>query len=198
MNSSGETKRVNEAIQDTFSRIEDSLPKTGDVGELIAYVLQALQAAFTIPFVWFSLVDLPVTAGWKEILVKSPFLRERLNQIDATAFSELAVKGADPVLANGALKPFYRLLPHSNKYFIKSIAMAPITMNGLYIGSLNFADASPSRYHGEMDTSLLSHLTAAVSKSLGDRLLANTQKLTSSPVEIVTEGSGPSINPAKQ
>jgi len=169
MKISGETKQVNATIQETFSRIEDSLPAAGDVGELIAYVLQELQEAFTIPFAWFSLVDLPETMGWKEILIKSPFLRDRLNQIDAAAFSELAVKKADPVLANGDLKPFYRLLPHSNKYFIKSIAMAPITMNGVFIGSLNFGDAAPTRYHGEMDISLLAHLAAAVSKNLTDR-----------------------------
>lgn len=169
MNNSGETKRVNEAIQDTFSRIEDSLSAAGDIDELIAYVLQELQEAFTIPFAWFSFVDHPETTGWKEILMESPILRDRLNQIDATAFSELAVKGTDPVLANGELKPFYRLLPQSNKYFIKSIAMAPITMNGVYVGSLNFGDAAPTRYHSEMDTSLLAHLAAAVSKSLMDR-----------------------------
>jgi len=175
MSNSGETKQINEAIQETFSRIENSLSEANDVDELIAYVLRELQKAFTIPFVWFSLVDRPETTGWQEIILKSPFLRDRLNQIDAAAFSELAVKGADPVLANGDLKPFYRLLPQSNKYFIKSIAMAPITMNGAYIGSLNFGDAAPTRYHSEMDTSLLAHLAAAVSKNLADRQAKDNQ-----------------------
>jgi len=169
MKISGETTRVNEAIQETFSRIEDSLSAAADVGELIAYVVQELQKAFAIPFAWFSLVDRPETAGWEDKLIKSPFLRNRLNQIDAAAFSELAVKGAAPVLANGDLKPFYRLLPQNNKYFIKSIAMAPLTMNGVFIGSLNFGDAAPTRYHAEMDTSLLAHLAAAVSNNLTDR-----------------------------
>lgn len=169
MNSSGETKRVNEAIQETFSRIEDSLSAAADVGELIAYVLQELQEAFSIPFAWFSLVDHPETTDWKKKLIKSPFLRGRLNQIDAASFSELAVKGADPVLANGDLRPFYRLLPQSNKYFIKSIAMTPITMNEVFIGSLNFGDTAPTRYHAEMDTSLLAHLASAVSNNLTDR-----------------------------
>ncbi|MFA5182596.1 MAG: DUF484 family protein [Syntrophales bacterium] len=169
MNNSGETKRVNEAIQETFSRIEDTLSAAADIGGLIAYVLQELQEAFNIPFAWFSLVDHPETADWKDKLLKSPFLRGRLNRIDATAFSELAAKGTAPVLANGDLKPFYRLLPQSNKYFIKSIAMAPITMNGVFIGSLNFGDTAPSRYHAEMDTSLLAHLATAVSKNLTER-----------------------------
>jgi uncharacterized protein YigA (DUF484 family) len=169
MSNSGETKRVNEAIQETFSRIEASLSEAADIGELIAYVLKELQEAFNIPFAWFSLVDHPETIHWKEKLVKLPFLRERLNQIDAATFSELAVKGADPVLANGDLKPFYRLLPQSNKYFIKSIAMTPIAINGLLVGSLNFGDTVPSRYHAEMDTSLLAHLAAVVSNNLAAR-----------------------------
>lgn len=176
MNKSGETKRVNEAIQDTFSRIEDSLSAASDIDELIAYVLQELQEAFAIPFAWFSLVDHPETTGWKEVLKESPILKDRLNQIDAAAFSELAVKGADPVLANSDLKPFYRLLPQSNKYFIRSIAMAPITTNGVYIGSLNFGDTAPTRYHSEMDTSLLAHLAAAVSKNLTDRCSETEKK----------------------
>jgi uncharacterized protein YigA (DUF484 family) len=175
MKISGETKRVNEAIQETFSRIEDSLSAAADVGELIAHVLQELQAAFGIPFAWFSLVEHPETMDWKEQLMKSPFLRERLNQIDAPAFSELAVKGADPVLANGDLKPFYRLFPQSNKYFIKSIAMTPITMNGVLVGSLNFGDTAPTRYHAEMDTSLLAHLASAISTNLTGRY-AETEK----------------------
>jgi uncharacterized protein YigA (DUF484 family) len=168
MNNSGETKRVNEAIQETFSRIEGSLPAAVDVSELFTQVLQQLQEAFAIPFAWLSLVNLPETAGWEQLLLKSPFLKGRLNQIDATAFSELTVKGTEPVLANGALKPFYKLLPQSNKYFIKSIAMAPITLNGVFIGSLNFGDTSPVRYHSEMDTTLLASLASAVSKSLAD------------------------------
>jgi uncharacterized protein YigA (DUF484 family) len=176
MKISGETKRVNEAIQEAFSRIEESLAAAADIGEIIAYVVQELQKAFAIPFAWFSLVEQPETAGWKDKLIKSPFLKDRLNQIDAAAFSELAVKGAEPVLANGDLKPFYRLLPQNNKYFIKSIAMAPITRNGVFIGSLNFGDAAPTRYHADMDTSLLAHLAAAVSKKLTDRR-AETEKI---------------------
>lgn len=169
MKISGDTKQVNEAIQETFSRIENSLSAAADVGELIAYVLRELQKAFSIPFAWFSLIDRPETTNWQEIFAKSPFFRDRLNHIDAATFSELAVKGADPVLANGDLKPFYRLLPQNNKYFIKSIAMAPITMNGVFSGSLNFGDAAPTRYHAEMDTSLLAHLASAVSANLTDR-----------------------------
>ncbi len=176
MKISGETKRVNEAIQEAFSRIEESLAAAADIGEIIAYVVQELQKAFAIPFAWFSLVEQPETAGWKDELIKSPFLKDRLNQIDDDAFSELAVKGAEPVLANGDLKPFYRLLPQNNKYFIKSIAMAPITRNGVFIGSLNFGDAAPTRYHADMDTSLLAHLAAAVSKKLTDRR-AGTEKI---------------------
>jgi uncharacterized protein YigA (DUF484 family) len=168
MNNSGETKRVNEAIQDTFSRIEDALPGKTGIAELIAHVLQELQEAFNIPFAWLSIVDHPETTGWQEQLLSSPFLRGRLNRIDNAAFAELATKGTEPVLANGDLKPFYRLLPQSNKYFIRSIAIAPITMNGVFVGSLNFGDTAPTRYHAEMDTSLLAHLASAVSKNLAD------------------------------
>ncbi|MDI9571178.1 MAG: DUF484 family protein [Pseudomonadota bacterium] len=166
MEQTGETKRRNETIAEAFARIEASLPTTGDAEAVLAHVLRELQEAFAIPFVWLSLIDRPETEAWRPALMQSPFLGPRLNRIDATAFTEVAGKGLAPILANSDLKPFYRLLPQSNRYFIKSIAVVPLMPRGLAVGSLNFGDSSPARYHPELGTSLLTRLAAAVSRRL--------------------------------
>ncbi len=166
MDQIGETKQINAAIRETFARIEASLPEGGDIAALFTHVLRELQESFAIPFVWLSLIKRLETEGWSERIIKSPFLKDRLNQIDADVFAELTAGGTSPILANGDLKPFYKLLPQNNKYFIKSIAVAPLTPHGCPVGSLNFGDASPARYHAEMDSSLLAHLVGVVSKRL--------------------------------
>jgi len=173
MEQTGETKRINEAIQETFSRIEATLPEAGDIDALFTHVLRELQEAFAIPFVWVSLIRRPETKGWPAVIMKSPFLKDRLNRIDAEAFAELTGNGKEPVLANGDLKPFYKLLPENNRYFIKSIAVAPLASGGLAIGSLNFGDASPTRYHAGLDTSQLARLAATVSARLESMIMSS-------------------------
>ncbi|HON23750.1 MAG TPA: hypothetical protein PKV74_08245 [Syntrophales bacterium] len=170
MDQLGETKQINAAIQETFARIEASLPEGGGITALFTHVLRELQEAFAIPFAWLSLIKRPETESWPAEIMKSPFLKDRLNQIDAAAFAELTGEGGTPVLANGDLKAYYRLLPPDNKYFIKSIAVAPLVLRGLAMGSLNFGDASPARYHAGLDSSQLARLAVAVANRLGDYL----------------------------
>jgi uncharacterized protein YigA (DUF484 family) len=92
-------------------------------------------------------------------------LNERLNIMDGAVFATLAPHGTSPVLATGELRAYYRLLP-KNKYFIRSLALAPVTLHGRIIGSLNHGDASPSRYVPDMDTSLLQKLASHLSMRL--------------------------------
>ncbi|MCX5840666.1 MAG: DUF484 family protein [Deltaproteobacteria bacterium] len=106
----------------------------------------------------------------KEIAEKfSRILKDHVNFIDATVFQNL-VTSTKPVLANKDLQPFYRLFPKNKKYFIKSIAVAPITLNGCMIGSINLGDAASIRYEPGMDTTLLEQLTEVISSCLA-RLL---------------------------
>jgi uncharacterized protein YigA (DUF484 family) len=74
------------------------------------------------------------------------------------------------VIASGDLRPFFRLMPPNVKYFIRSLAVAPLALHGRLIGSLNHGDASPERYRPGMDTALLDHLAATVSRRLSDLL----------------------------
>jgi uncharacterized protein YigA (DUF484 family) len=174
MDEVSETIKKNNEIADKFSRIEAELPLFSEPTELFEKLLMRLQDEFAIPFVWLSLVNRPEDIGLLQSITASEILRDRLNLIDEAQFLELATQGAKPVLANKDLQPFYRLFPKNKKFFIRSIAIAPFMLDGRIIGSINYGDAANMRYEPGMDTSLLQHLTGAVSSCLTGLLKDNT------------------------
>jgi hypothetical protein len=99
-------------------------------------------------------------------LKSSHILKDRVNIIDRTVFIGLVSESTMPKLINDNLKPFYKLLPRNKKYFIKSLAIAPLTLNSAIIGSINYGDFSSLRYQPGMDTTLLERLACNVSARL--------------------------------
>jgi uncharacterized protein YigA (DUF484 family) len=173
MAEASETIKKNKEIEDKFTRIEAELPLFSEPRELFEKLLVRLHEEFDIPFVWLSVVNRPDINGLVRDLRSSDILANRLCMIDEAPFLELASLGETPVLANSDLHPFYRLLPKNKKYFIKSIAVAPILLDGRVIGSINYGDSDSMRYEPGMDTTLLQHLTGAVSSCLTSLLKAN-------------------------
>jgi uncharacterized protein YigA (DUF484 family) len=74
------------------------------------------------------------------------------------------------------MKPFYKLLPRNKKYFIKSLAIAPITLNSEIVGSINHGDFSNLRYQPGMDTNLLEKLASNISARLSNIMIAPRQE----------------------
>jgi uncharacterized protein YigA (DUF484 family) len=173
MDEASETIRKNKEIADKFARIEAELPLFSEPTELFEKLLVRLHEEFAVPFVWLSIVDRPEISSLSKALRASGILADRLSLIDEAPFLELASHGLTPVLANKDLHPFYRLFPKNKKFFIKSIAVTPISIDGRIIGSINYGDAAGMRYEPGMDTSLLAHLTAEISTCL-TRLLKAT------------------------
>ena len=161
---------INDEIARKFRKIEAGLSSHRTAAELFEALLVGIEAEFAIPFVWLSVIRLPETAGLRKSLEASAFLRDRLNSIDKTTFLEIVPDFAAPLLVSGDLRPFFRLLPHTRKYLIRSLAVSPLALHGTPIGSLNQGDTSPARYEPGMDTTLLRHLARSVSESLA-RLL---------------------------
>lgn len=166
MDEASETVRKNKELAEKFARIEAELPLFSEPRELFEKLLMRLHEEFAVPFVWLSIVNRPDAGSLVQALKASGILTDRLNLIDEAPFLDLASRGETPVLANKDLHPFYRLFPKNKKFFIKSIAVAPITLDGQMIGSINYGDAASNRYEPGMDTSLLQHLTGVVSACL--------------------------------
>jgi uncharacterized protein YigA (DUF484 family) len=165
-----ETMRRNEEIAEKFRRIEEDILAADSAVALLEALLEKIEEEFAIPFVWLSLVDRSDLSAFLRRIETSPFLRDRINVIDEEIFLALIGGRAAPVLANAELKPFYRLLPRQNKYLIRSIALAPLTMGETIIGSINHGDPSDLRYQPGMDTTLLGRLAAQVSTRLEQML----------------------------
>ncbi|MCX7816724.1 MAG: GAF domain-containing protein [Syntrophales bacterium] len=158
----------NEEIALGFQRIEERFARAPDIVRLFSSWISGMMEVFAIPFVWVSILNEDRTFSIFNTLEQSPFLRERLNRVDADYFLELLGGDVKPVLANGNLKSFYRLLPPRNKYFIRSIAVVPIESSGSVVGSINHGDFLPDRYDPAMDVSLLQNLAYRFSMRLTD------------------------------
>lgn len=165
-------KKNNEEIARKFINIETALPSFSDPKELFEKVLSQLEKEFNIPFVWISMINRMYLACVIQSLMKSQILKDRVNIIDEATFFSLIADGTKPVLANNDLKSFYRLFPRKKKYFIRSLAMAPITLHQEIIGSLNHGDFSSLRYQPDMDTSLLQRLASKISIRLSEMIVS--------------------------
>jgi uncharacterized protein YigA (DUF484 family) len=157
---------INDEIARKFRRVEADLSARRSAVELFEGLLAGIEREFGIPFVWLSLIRLPETAGLQKSLEASAFLRDRLNSIEKKSFREIIPHRGTPLLVSGDLRPFFRLLPHTRKYLVRSLAISPLTLRGTPIGSINHGDTSSARYESGMDTTLLTHLARSVSDRL--------------------------------
>jgi diguanylate cyclase (GGDEF)-like protein len=180
-----ETLKTNEEIAQKFFEIEVSILSILNFKDLFERLLTEIREKFGVPYVWISMIDKSEVSDLMQTLESSKILKERLNVIDREAFLSLIEGETKPVLISGDLKPYYKLLPQGQMYFIRSLAIAPITLDGEIIGSLNQADLSRLRYRPGMDTRLLERLAVKVSICLSNvtaheklRWLAGSDPLT--------------------
>jgi uncharacterized protein YigA (DUF484 family) len=161
-------KKKNEELAQQFIAIETALASFTEAKELFEKILVHLEETFAIPFVWISMINRQDLPGAIHDLTTSKILKYRLNIIEEGAFRNLIAHGTKPMLVNRDLKTFYRLLPLKKKYFIRSLAVVPITLHNEIIGSLNLGDSSNLRYQPEMDTTLLQRLASKISSRLSE------------------------------
>jgi diguanylate cyclase (GGDEF)-like protein len=163
-----ETLRTNEDIAQSFFEIETSILSVLNFKDLFEKLLTEIKEKFEIPYVWISIIDNSEVYKLTEALSSSEILKERLNFIDRMTFTNLTGNKTKPVLINNNLKAFYKLMPQKHKYFIGSIAVAPLTVDGQIIGSLNQADHSEEHFKPNMDTGLLEQLAVKISICLSN------------------------------
>ena len=133
-----------------------------------------IEKEFTVPFVWLTLMENEKAAPVITAIKSSDILRTRLCVISPELFNQILPSGMKPVLVNKDLQPFYKLLPSSSKYFVKSLAIVPFSIDDHIIGSWNNGDAVGDRYTPDMETGLLLKLAESVSRSLTVLVNANS------------------------
>ena len=159
-------QRINEEIAARFSKIEDDVSSAGTIAGLFEALLDGIEKEFAVPFVWLTLIDNVNAAPLIKVINASDILKNRLCVVSQELFEKIMPEGLKPVLANKDLSPFYKLLPSSRKYFVKSLAIVPFTLDGQTIGSWNNGDAVADRYAADMDSALLASLARRISLQL--------------------------------
>jgi len=160
--------KKNEEIAKKISEIEKNLPSFLNAKDLFEKLLVQIEEEFDIPFVWISVATETDFASLIQVLRASHIIKERLNIIDRVTFLNVIGESTKPILVNNDLKPFFKLLPRKKKFFIKSLAIAPIIVNSEIMGSINLGDHSNLRYQPGMDTGLLEQLVSNVSACLSN------------------------------
>ena len=163
-----EIVRHNEEIARKFFEIEKRILTVLNFTDLFEVLLAEIRSKFGIPYTWISLIDKSELSAFIQELETSEALKPLLNIIDRKSFDTLVGARTSPLLVNHNLRPYFRLLPKNRKYFVKSMAIAPISLDGKLIGSLNQADITAKRFQPGIDTSLLEQLAVKVSLCLSN------------------------------
>jgi diguanylate cyclase (GGDEF)-like protein len=160
--------RKNEEIARKFSEIEAKILSVLNFKDLFEVLLAEIKEKFRVPFVWLSMIDKSDVSSLIQSLESSERLKERMTVVDRHTFLNLIGNRTKPVLVNHNLDPYFPILPQHTERLIKSIAIAPISLDGEIIGSMNQADFSRKRFQPGIDTSSLELLAVKVSICLSN------------------------------
>ena len=160
--------KENEKIAKKFFQVETKILSILNFKDFFEILLTEIKEIFKVPHVWISLIKTSEVTNLIRHLESSRILGKNINIIDQNSFQQLLGNNTTPLLANDNLKPFYKIINIKRKYLIRSIAIAPIAIDGEVIGSLNQADFSPTRFQPGIDTGLLEHLAVKISLCLSN------------------------------
>ena len=159
-------KRINDELAARFNKIAAKMQEDQTIAGLFETLFAGIEKEFTVPFVWMTLMDNEKAAPVIAAIKSSDVLRTRLCVIPPELFFQIIPSGLKPILVNKDLQPFYKLLPPSSKYFVKSLAIVPFSIGDQIIGSWNNGDAVGDRYTPDMETDFIAKLAVSVSRSL--------------------------------
>lgn len=163
-----ETLKKNDEITKKFQAIEAKILSILNFTDFFEILLDEIRQKFQVPYVWLTFIDVDENSDLIQFIEHSKILETNSNIVPKNTFFSLIPEGTRPLLVNDDLKPFYQLLPPIKKFLVKSMAIAPITLDGQIVGSLNQADSSILRFSPGIDTSLLEQLAVKVSLCLAN------------------------------
>jgi diguanylate cyclase (GGDEF)-like protein len=156
--------RDNETIAAKFHNVETKILSILNFKDFFEVLLTEIRTEFNMPCAWLSLIE---NTDASKMILKSIGPDNRLfrdiNMISEAKFKGLVGSGVSPVLINRDIKQFFRFLPAEKNFLVRSMAIAPVTLDGQVIGSLNQADSSQERFEPGIDTGLLEMLALKIS-----------------------------------
>jgi len=160
--------KANEEIARRLFEIELKILTIKTFKSLFEELLILIEEKLQIPHVWLSIIENSPVTKYIQALHASSFLKQRVNTVPKRVLLDLFGNSREPILACHNLKPYFKLLPSKEKFLIRSLAIAPLELDGKFIGSLNMADFSALRFQPDMDTFFLSQLVVKVSICLSN------------------------------
>ena len=174
-----------EELARKFHEVESRILTVLDFGELCEALVGEIAAQFAIPQVWLTLVEDVEAVGILKQTGRLDRLGRRLRVVERPLFEDLPQKSCEPLLLNEDLGRFYRLWPRGTERTAGSLALAPISLDGVCAGSLNLADPDRGRFRPGLRTDFLERLALKVSICLSNvtaheklKLLAYRDPLT--------------------
>jgi len=157
----------NEETARKFNEIEISILSILDFHNFFDRLLTEISEKFCIPHIWVAIISEGSLARQLEARQKSCRLASSMVNVSGQIFSSI-VTTPKPLLANTGLAAYKKIIPQTLDLDIGSIAIAPISLDGEIVGSINQADPDPKRFKPGIDTSLLEQLALKVSLCLSN------------------------------
>jgi len=160
-----ERLKENEITAQRFHEVESRFLSILNFRDFFEVLVSEIIEKFSVPHVWISIIDSCEISGFLDAIRNSEILHDRINIVNEDEFGKIAGKLTRPLLANKNLDRFAILNPPDDSL---SMAIAPLTLDGKLIGTLNQADVSEDRFSPGKDTSLLERLAVKVSLCLSN------------------------------
>ncbi|WP_051284124.1 diguanylate cyclase [Desulforegula conservatrix] len=160
-----ERLKENEIIAQRFHEVESRFLSILNFRDFFEVLVSEIVDKFSVPHVWISIIDTCEISRFLDAIRNSEILHDRINVVNEDEFGKIAGKLTRPLLANKNLDRFAILDPPDDS---GSMAIAPLTLDGKLIGTLNQADIADDRFSPGKDTSLLERLAVKVSLCLSN------------------------------
>ncbi len=162
-----ERLKQNEEIARKFNEIEISILSILNFRDFFERLLYEIADKFCIPHIWISIIQESSISEQLRGSSESKALKSSIAFVEQDRFLSI-IREQKPVLSNKNLHLFKDLMPKTLTSTIGSIAIAPITLDGKLVGSINQADPDYHRFEPGIDTSLLEQLAQKVSLCLSN------------------------------
>jgi diguanylate cyclase (GGDEF)-like protein len=163
-----ERLKQNEIVARRFHEIEISILTILNFKDFVENLLSEISSKFSVPFTWISIIDESSIVKYLQNIDNSTLLSQSTAFLSNEQFRSITHNRLKPLLANKDLDLFKDLIPEAADYEIGSIAVAPITLDGEVVGSINQADKNIYRFEPGIDTTLLEQLALKVSLCLSN------------------------------
>ncbi len=163
-----ERLKQNEIVARKFHEIEISILTVLNFHDFIEVLLFEISSKFSIAYTWISIIEESSITQYLQNVQNSGLLKKSTAFLSKEQFLKITRNRLRPLLANEKLNKFNALIPEASDYEIGSIAIAPITLDGEIVGSINQADKDVYRFEPGIDTSLLEQLALKVSLCLSN------------------------------